>query len=45
MKLQPLDKHGWPVERVKGRPIMNALRILLHTRRIGRWPDRDPEAS
>jgi len=30
------DKHGWPVERVKGRPILNFLRLLIHTRKIRR---------
>ena len=34
-----LDKHGWPVETIKGRWVQNFLRRLLHTRRIvrGRW--------
>ena len=30
------DKDGWPVERVKGRPILNFLRLLIHTRKIRR---------
>lgn len=34
MKLVPLDKLGWPVERFRGRPILNAIRLLLHTRRV-----------
>ena len=25
------DKYGWPVERVKGRPITNFIRLLFHT--------------
>jgi hypothetical protein len=29
MKLR--DKHGWPVERIKGRPIINFLRLLILT--------------
>lgn len=39
--LQPLDKDGWPVERIKGRWFLNLLRVLIHTRRIGLWP-REP---
>lgn len=31
-----LDRLGWPVERVKGRPVLNALRLLIHTRKIVR---------
>jgi hypothetical protein len=30
----PLDKHGWPVERVIGRHVRNFIRVLLHTRRV-----------
>jgi hypothetical protein len=29
-----LDKHGWPVERFSGRPITNAIRYLLHGRKV-----------
>ena len=29
-----LDKHGFPVELIKGRPITNLLRLILHTRQI-----------
>jgi hypothetical protein len=36
-KLRCLDKYGWPVETFKGRPILNLLRRLIHTRRIARW--------
>lgn len=25
------DSWGWPVERFKGRPIINLIRLLLHT--------------
>jgi hypothetical protein len=25
------DRYGWPVERIKDRPITNFIRILLHT--------------
>jgi len=32
MKLVPIDRYGWPVERIIGRPITNFLRILIHTR-------------
>lgn len=31
-----LDRDGWPVVRMKGRPFTNAVRLLLHTRRITR---------
>jgi len=32
--MQFLDKLGWPVERIKGRPIFNFLRLLIHTRKV-----------
>jgi hypothetical protein len=33
-----LDKYGWPVETFKGRPVLNFLRRLIHTRKIvRRW--------
>lgn len=35
--IYPLGRYGWPVETFKGRPILNAIRLLLHTRRIARW--------
>ena len=35
-KMQYLDKHGWPVERVKGRWFQNFIRLLIHTRKIKR---------
>lgn len=34
MKFYFLDKLGWPIERVKGRPISNFIRLCLWTRRI-----------
>lgn len=36
MKLYFLDKYGWPVERIDHQPILNFLRLLIHTRRISR---------
>lgn len=41
-KLYFLDKLGWPVERIKGRPILNLLRLIIHTRRITTKWDRPP---
>jgi hypothetical protein len=44
MKLIPLDKYGWPVERFRKRPITNAIRLMLHTRRIvtgAEWKRRE----
>lgn len=34
MKIIFLDKHGWPVTMTRGRAIQNALRLILHTRKI-----------
>jgi hypothetical protein len=34
------DKDGWPVERIKGRPITNLLRIILHTSWLVTWRKR-----
>jgi len=34
VKLVFLDRLGWPVEGVKGKPILNFLRLLIHTRSI-----------
>ena len=31
-----LDKYGYPVERIKGRYIINFIRLLLYTRKITR---------
>ncbi len=28
------DKYGWPVERIKGRPITNFIRLLIHGRSL-----------
>ena len=33
-KIKFIDKYGYPVERVKGRPVQNFFRILFLTRRI-----------
>ena len=36
-----LGKDGWPVETIKGRPILNFIRRLIHTRKIVRgWHSR-----
>lgn len=37
-----LDRFGWPVETFRGRGkwLVNAIRLLLHTRRIVRGPLR-----
>ncbi len=32
-----LDRDGWPVERIKGRPITNLIRLVLHARRYDKW--------
>jgi len=32
-----VDRDGWPVERIRGRLVTNAIRLLLHTRRIVRY--------
>lgn len=34
MKIQYLDKDGWPVTLTRGRIIRNALRLILHTKMI-----------
>ena len=34
-----VDKNNWPVEKIKGRPITNFFRFLLHGRRV--WGDID----
>lgn len=43
------DKWGWPVERIKGRPIQNFIRDLLHVSlwktwkmRKEPWPKTEP---
>lgn len=47
IRLRPLDRYGWPVVTLKGRPITNAIRFLLHTRRIGWWmpPVQKPDVN
>ena len=32
--MQFLDKYGWPVERIEGRPITSFIRLVLHTRKV-----------
>ncbi len=34
LKIWFLDKDGWPVETVRGHPIQNFIRLLLHTKKI-----------
>lgn len=34
MKITFLDKYGYPVERITGKPIKSAARILLHARSV-----------
>lgn len=34
------DKYGWPVERISGRPITNAIRLILHTNLRRTWQQR-----
>lgn len=29
-----LDRYGWPVELIHGRPVLNLLRLMIHTRKI-----------
>ncbi len=36
-----LDKLGWPVEKIKGRKVVNFFRLLLHTRKIRRGNIKD----
>lgn len=35
------DRLGWPVERIKGRPVTNAIRLLLHTSLWQTWRHRN----
>jgi hypothetical protein len=37
LNIQFLDKYGWPVERIKGRKILNFIRLIIHTRNIGNF--------
>jgi len=32
--MQFLDKYGWPVERIKGKYVLNFFRLIIHTRCI-----------
>ena len=34
LKIWFLDRFGWPVEKIKGRPVLNFFRLLIHTRKI-----------
>ncbi|HDL86554.1 MAG TPA: hypothetical protein ENH11_09565 [Candidatus Acetothermia bacterium] len=42
------DAYGWPLERVKGRPVLNVLRVALHTsiyqtiKKMSLWPASTP---
>lgn len=36
-KLIFIAKSGWPVEMLRGRPIINLIRIILHTKKIQRY--------
>ncbi len=38
-----LDKLGWPIELIKGRPITNFIRCLIHTRKIVRKWEPTPQ--
>ncbi len=38
------DKLGWAVERIKGRPITNALRLLIHTDIRQTWKHRKSQS-
>ena len=38
-----LDRLGWPVETVKGRPVLNFLRLLIHTRKVVRRWEPPPQ--
>lgn len=35
------DKYGWPVERIKGRPFTNLIRLILWTDIIMTWKLRN----
>ena len=41
--MQFLDKFGWPVERFKGRKVINLIRLILHTRKIKCGKFKSPE--
>ena len=42
-----LDKDGWPVERIIGRPINYLIRLLIHARSYREWssPTFPPDDS
>jgi len=40
-----LDKHGWPVETIKGHKVRSFLRLLLHTRKIKKGPWKTHDSS
>jgi hypothetical protein len=42
-KFVPCDKYGYPVERIKGRPLKNLIRLLLHTRQLRRGKVQYPD--
>ena len=37
-----LDKYGWPVVLIEGRPVLNFIRRLIHTRKIVRKWEHKP---
>ena len=47
--MQFLDKFGWPLERIKGRCVLNFFRLIIHTRcvKFGKfhheWPTTDKD--
>jgi len=40
-KLKLREKYGWPVEFIKGRPITNIIRAILHTNIRMTWKHRN----
>ncbi len=38
------DKLGWAVERIKGRPILNALRLMIHSNIRQTWKHRKSQS-
>lgn len=39
--MKPRDSLGWPVEFIEGRPVMNFLRLLIHTSPWQTWKWRN----
>ena len=39
------DKYGWPVETIKGRPIVNFIRRLIHTNIRTTWHYRKKKCA